>query len=319
MRIHHPSKIRDIVEYTGLVYDDAYVEDNSLSEDFCYTVNDIANKLDLAIGTVQTFIIPKLDIARAGEYIREYMHNSRLKIAISKRSFEEFVGWYIKNVDYDCDTYAISRINPEIDIDAVVENDEEDFPLEHKLLHELHLILENGKRIQPFINFATNYLEQNHFADYVFSEKEKEVMVEKAIKSLIDNDIVSFKQLKKKINKKHNQQVYRWLDRNAHTKLILNSLDKSGQENRDNVRYILKPNINVLDGNIVDTVSLEHGKPYFINVFGKTRASLKNLESDEAIYVLVLYTILENIDYILPRFEAWEKEQKEKKKKKESQ
>lgn len=310
MRIHHPSKIRNIVEYTGQVFDDDYVRDNNLKDDFCYTIDGIANKLDLAVGTVQTFIVPKLDVAVAGEYIREYMRRPKLKRVVSKSSLTDFIGWYIDSVAYDCDTYAISRIDPDTDFE------EDEVSLEHKLIFEIHEILGNAKRIQPFLNFSSNYLEQQHFVDYEFSEEEQEIRANEAVKSILDNNILSFSQLKKDLGMRHNQQVYRWLDKNAHTKLILKSLDTSGAKKRDNVRYILKPNINVLDGNIVETVDLTYGKPHFLNVFEKTKASLQNLESDEAIYVLVLYTILDNINDILPRFEKWEAEQKAKKDKK---
>lgn len=310
MRIHHPSKIRNIVEYTGKIYDDDYVRDNKLEDDFCYAIDDIASKLDLAVGTVQTFIVPKLDVAVAGEYIREYMKRPKLKRVVSKASLTDFIGWYIDSIAYDCDTYAISKIDPDTNFE------EDEVSLEHKLIFEIHQILENGKRVQPFLNYASNYLEQQHFADYQFSQEEQQIKINDAVKSLLDNNILSFSQLKKTLGKRHNQQVYRWLNKNAHTKLILKSLDVSGSQKRDNVRYILKPNINILDGNVVENVSLEHGKPYFLNVFEKTKASLENLESDEAIYVLVLYTILENVNYILPRFEQWEAEQKAKKEKK---
>lgn len=310
MRTFHPSKTRNIVEYTGQVFDDDYVRDNKLEDDFCYTIDGIANKLDLAVGTVQTFIIPKLDVAIAKDYIREYMKRPKLKRVVSKASLTDFIGWYIDSVAYDCDTYAISRIDPDTDFE------EDEVSLEHKLIFEIHQILQNGKRVQPFFNFSSNYLEQQHFADYQFSQEEQQIKIDEAVKSILDNNILSFSQLKKELKMKHNQQVYRWLDKNAHTKLILKSLDTSGTQKRDNVRYILKPNINVLDGNIVETVDLTHGKPYFLNVFEKTKASLQNLESDESLYVLVLYTILENVNAILPKFEKWEAEQKAKKEKK---
>ena len=310
MRIHHPSKTRDIVQYTGKIYSDDYVMDNDLKDDFCYTINNVANMLDLAVGTVQTFIVPRLDVAIAGEYIREYMERPRLKRVVSKSSLTDFIGWYIDNIAYDCDTYTISRIDPDTNFE------EDEVSLEHKLIFEIHQILENGKRVQPFLNYASNYLEQQHFANYQFSQEEQQIKINEAVKSLLDNNILSFSQLKKTLGKRHNQQVYRWLDKHSHTKLILKSLDTSGTQKRDNVRYILKPNINVLDGNIVVNVSLEHGKPYFLNVFEKTKTALENLESDESLYVLVLYTILENINYILPKFEKWEAEQKSKKDKK---
>lgn len=309
MRIHHPSKVRNIVEYTGQIFDDDYVRDNELDDDFCYAIDDIANMLDLAVGTVQTFIIPRVDVAIAGQYIRGYMGRPKLKRAVSKSSITDFIGWYVDNVAYDCDTYAISKIDPNTNFE------EDSISLEHKLLFEIHQILENGKRIQPFLNYASNYLEQTHFADYEFNEEEQQVRINKAVQSILDNNILSFSQLKKKLGKRHNQQVYRWLDKNAHTKLILKSLDVSGSQKKDNVRYILKPNINILDGNVIENVNLEHGKPFFLNVFEKTKAALENLESDESIYVLVLYTILEHVNDILPLFKQWETEQKAKKEK----
>lgn len=311
MRIHHPSKTRDIVEYSGQVFDDDYVKLNELADDFCYTIDGVANMLDLAVGTVQTFIVPKLDVAVAGKYIREYMSRPKLKRVISKDSLIGFLGWYVDEVRYDCDTYAISKINPDINID-----EEDDISLEHRLLFEIHEILGNAKRIQPFLNFSSNYLEQQHFADYQISKEEQEIRVKEAIKNVIDNNILSFNQLKKKLGMRHNQQVYRWLEKSSHTKLILKSLDVSGEQKRDNVRYILKPNINILNGNVAETVDLTYGKPYFVNVFNKTKSSLKNLETEEEIYTLVLYTILEYINDILPPFEKWEAEQKEKRKKK---
>lgn len=313
MRTHHPSKTRDIVEYTGEIFNDDYIKDNKLEDDFCYTINDVANMLDLALGTVQTFIIPRLDVAVAGEYIREYMERPRLKRVVSESSVIDFLGWYIADVPYTCDTYAISKIDPNTDFE------EDNVSLEHRLLFEIHQILQNGKRVQPFLNFAANYLEQKHFADYIISEEEHKIRIKEAVQNVLDNNILSFNQLKKKLNMRHNQQVYRWLEKNAHTKLILKSLDTTGSQKRDNVRYITKPNINILDGNTVDAVNLEYGKPYFLNIFNKTKASLENIETEESIYVLVLYTILECIHDILPRFEQWEAEQKEKKiKKKES-
>ena len=238
------------------------------------------------------------------------MKKPQLKRAISKSSLTDFIGWYVDEVSYDCDTYAISRIDPDTDFE------EDEVSLEHKSIFEIHEILGNAKRIQPFLNFSSNYLEQQHFVDYEFSEEEQEIRANEAVKSILDNNILSFSQLKKDLGMRHNQQVYRWLDKNAHTKLILKSLDTSGTQKRDNVRYILKPNINILDGNIVENVNLEHGKPYFLNVFEKTKASLQNLESDEDLYVLTLYTILENINDILPLFEKWEAKQKAKKQKK---
>lgn len=313
MRTHHPSKTRDIVEYTGEIFNDDYIKDNKLEDDFCYTINDVANMLDLALGTVQTFIIPRLDVAVAGEYIREYMERPRLKRVVSESSVIDFLGWYIADVPYTCDTYAISKIDPDTDFE------EDNVSLEHTLLFEIHKVLENAKRIQPFLNFASSYLEQQHFADYIISEEEHKIRIKEAVQNVLDNNILSFNQLKKKLNMRHNQQVYRWLEKNAHTKLILKSLDTTGSQKRDNVRYITKPNINILDGNTVDAVNLEYGKPYFLNIFNKTKASLENIETEESIYVLVLYTILECIHDILPRFEQWEAEQKEKKiKKKES-
>lgn len=310
MRTFHPSKTRDIVQYTGKIYSDDYIKDNELEDDFCYTIDGIANLLDLAVGTVQTFIIPRLDVAIAGEYIRDYMKRPKLKRVVSKTSLTDFIGWYVSEVSYDCDTFAISKIDPKIDIKK------EDVSFEHKLIFEIHQVLENAKRIQPFLNFASNYLEQQHFADYTFSQEEQQIRANEAVKSILDNNILSFSQLKKKLMLRHNQQVYRWLNKNAHTKLILNSLDTSGEQKRDNVRYVLKPNINILNNNVVETVDLTYGKPYFLNVFEKTKASLENLESNEAIYVLVLYTILENINIILTKFEKWEAEQKAKKEKK---
>lgn len=312
MRRFHPLKTRNIVEYTGQIYDDDYVRACDLQDDFCYTINDVANKLQLSVGTVQTFIVPKLDVAVAGEFIRGYMGRPQLKRAISKSSLESFIGWYIDKVQYVSDTYAISRIDPDIDLDDESIN----ASLEHKLIHELHQILDNAKRIQPFLNFSSNYLEQQHFSDYTFSEEETQIRITAAIESVLDNNILSFSQLKKQLGKRHNQQVYRWLDKNAHTKLILKSLDISGTQKRDNVRYILKPNVNIRDGNIVETVDFTHGKPYFLNVFDKTKGSLEHLETEESIYVLVLYTILQNINSILPKFELWEAEQKAKKEKK---
>ena len=311
MRIHHPSKIRNIVEYTGQVFDDDYVRDNELEDDFCYTIDGVANMLDLAVGTVQTFIVPRLDVAVAGEYIREYMNRPKLKRVISKESLIDFLGWYVHEVMYDCDTYAISKINPDINID-----EEDNISLEHRLIFEIHEILGNAKRIQPFLNFSSNYLEQQHFADYQISKEEQVVRIEEAIRNVLNNNILSFNQLKRKLSMRHNQQVHRWLEKNSHTKLILKSLDVSGQQKRDNVRYILKPNVNILDGNVVETVDLTYGKPYFINVFNKTKSSLKSLETEEEIYTLVLYTVLECINDILPPFEKWEAEQKAKRNKK---
>ena len=139
-------------------------------------------------------------------------------------------------------------MDPDIDID------EYDVSLEHKVLYDIHEILGNAKRIQPFLNFASKYLEQKHFADYTLTDEAKKVKHDEAVQKTLLNEVLSFNQLKSKLNMRHNQQVYRWLENNAHTKLILKPLDVTGPQKKDNVRYIIKPNINVFDGNIVDTV-----------------------------------------------------------------
>lgn len=305
-RTFHPSKIRDIVSYTGKIYSDEYVMENELEEDFCLTINDIANILDLAVATVQTYIIPRVDVAVAGEYIKGYMRNNRLKRVVSKSSLIDFLGWYIYVVDYDCDTYSISRCDPK--------KDKDDLALEHVLINQIHSILENAKRIQPFLNFASQFLEDVHFDDYTISEEEKEIRVRDCVKSILEYNVLSFNQIKKEQGFKHNEQVKRYLKKRAHTKLRLNSLDKTGSAKRDNVRYILKPNINIEDGIAVEKVNLAHGKPYFLNVFDKTKGALKNIETDYPVYVTVLHIISENIDSILPKFEQWEVANKKDKK-----
>lgn len=304
-RTFHPNKIRNIVEYTGKIYDDEYIERNDLSDDFNLTINDIANTLDLAIPTVQTFIIPRLDVAKAGEYIRGYMHNNRLKIVVSRNSLIEFLGWYINEIDYDCDTYALSKADPKCK--------EESSSFEHIKLNEIHSILENGKRIQPFLNFAARYLEDVYFADYSPTQQEKEIKIEQCVKSVLECEVLSFNQLKAKMGFPHNEQVKRYLNKRAHIRLRLNSLDETGSKKRDNIRYILKPNINILNGDVVEDISLEYGKPYFLNIFDKTKGALANIESDYPIYVIVLHIIIENIDSILPKFEQWENAKKDKK------
>lgn len=306
-RTFHPNKVRNIVEYTGKIYTDEYIEENDLADDFNLTINDIANILDLAIPTVQTFIIPKLDVAKAGRYIRNYMGNNRLKIVVSRNSLIQFLGWYITEVEYDCDTYALSKADPKYK--------EENQSFEHIKLNEIHSILENGKRIQPFLNFSSRYLEDVYFEDYSPNEKEKEIKIQQCIKSILDIEVLSFNQIKAKMGFNHNEQVKRYLNKRAHTKLRLNSLDKTGSKKRDNIRYILKPNINIEDGNIVKKINLEHGKPYFLNVYDKTKGALKNIETDYPIYITVLHIIVNNIDVILPKFEIWEEENKRKKKK----
>lgn len=306
-RNFHPNKVRNIVDYTGKIYDDEYVMENELESDFCLTINDIANILDLAIPTVQTYIIPRVDVAVAGEYIRGYMENNRLKRVVSKSSLIDFLGWYINVVDYDCDTYAISKW------DSKKNND--DLCLEHILITEIHSILENAKRIQPFLNFSSQFLEDIHFADYSISEEEKEIRVRDCVKSVLEHNVLSFNQIKAKKGFNHNEQVVRHLKKKAHIKLRLNSLDTTGSAKKDNVRYILKDNINILDGEVVEKISLEHGKPYFINVFDKTKSALKNLETEQPVYIVILHIILENINDILPKFETWEKENKRKKEK----
>lgn len=305
-RTFHPNKTRNIVEYTGAIYDDEYIEKNDLADEFNLTINDIANILDLAIPTVQTFIIPKLDVAKAGRYIRGYMGNTRLKIVVSRNSLIQFLGWYISAIEYDCDTYALSKADPKCK--------EENTSFEHIKLNEIHSILENAKRIQPFLNFASKYLEDVYFADYSPTQEEKEIKIQQCIQSVLDIEILSFNQIKKQLGFRHNEQVKRHLNKRAHIKLRLNSLDKTGSKKRDNIRYILKPNINIEDGNTVEKANLAHGKPYFLNVFDKTKGALKNIETDYPVYVTVLHIILQNIDSILPKFEQWENANKKDKK-----
>lgn len=304
-RTFHPNKKRDIVQYTGSLIEDAEVEKLGLEDDYCLTINQVADMLDLHVTTVQTYIIPRLNVAEAGMYIRSYMNNPRLKRVVSKTSLIDFLGWYVDSVKYDCDTYTISRVDSKADVN--------DMTLENRLISEISEVLENKKRVQPFLNYASRWLEKNHFADYQLTQKEEEDRIDDCIYSILNNNIMSFNQVKKHLNLKHNEQVKRWLEKNAHTKLILNSLDKTGSAKRDNVRYILKDNIIISSGNVVDEANMEHGKPYFLNIFDKTKSALSNLETEEPLYVSVLYVILQNINNILPSFEAWEREKKKKK------
>lgn len=305
-RTFHPSKTRNIVEYTGKIYDDEYVQGNNLSDDFNLTINDVASILDLAVPTVQTFIVPRLDVAKAGRYIRNYMGNNRLKIVVSRNSLIQFLGWYVNEIVYDSDTYVLSKADPKCK--------EENMSLEHIKLNEIHSILENGKRIQPFLNFAARYLEEVYFADYSPTQQEKEIKIEQCVKSVLECEVLSFNQLKAKMGFLHNEQVKRYLNKRAHIRLKLSSLDETGAKKRDNIRYILKPNINILNGDVVEDVDIEHGKPYFLNVFDKTKGALKNIETDYPVYVTVLHIISENIDSILPKFEQWEVANKKDKK-----
>lgn len=304
---NNPRRTRNLVAYTGATYSDNYIEENQLEHDFCLTINDVAKILDLNITTVTTYVMPELDTARCGEYIRGYMNNPRLKVVVSKNSLRKFLGWYVAGVQDKVQCFAIPKHNSELDY----EDEEADIPILDRLMYQIYSKLENKNQMQTFLSLATTYLENNHFKSYVSNDTERILNeLEESRDKFFKDDVYSFNQIKKLYGFKHNEQVKRFLQRTSHIKLTLNALDKSGPAKKDNIRYIIHPTVNVITGETDSPTVAEKGM-YYLALKNKTIDALTGIESDEPIYIAALMIINSEFDVIYNIF-------KKQKKKKES-
>lgn len=291
---NNPRRTRNLVEYTGATYDDDYVKENQLDYDFCLTINDVAKILGLSVTTVTTYIIPKLDIARCSEYIREYMKNSRLKVVVSKKSLKEFLGWYVDGIQDKVKCFAIPKHNDELDY----ENEEIDIPIIDKLMYTIYNQLDNVNQMQTFLNFATAYLENNHFNSYV-SRDTKKILEEldSSRDRFFKDDVYTFNEIKRIYGFKHNEQVKRFLQRTSHLKLTLKALDTTGPAKKDNIRYVIYPTINISTGEDYTPIQIEKGM-YYLALRNNTINALESLETEEPIYIAALTIIINKFDVI---------------------
>lgn len=290
----NPRRTRNLVEYTGATYSDKYIKENQLDYDFRLTINDVAKILDLHETTVTTYIMPRLDTARCGEYIRGYMNNSRLKVVVSKESLKSFLGWYIDGIQDKVQCFAIPKHNNELDY----EDEEADISILDELIHKIYSQLESKNQMQTFLNFATAYLENNHFKTYILRDTERILQeLDESKDKFFENDVYSFNQIKKLYGFRHNEQVKRFLKRTSHIKLTLKALDKSGSAKKDNIRYIIYPTVNVVTGETDSPVAAEKGT-YYLALRNKTIDALSRIESDEPLYIAALMIIGSKFDII---------------------
>lgn len=292
---YNPRRTRNLVPYTGATYTDAYVEENQLDYDFCLTINNVAEILDLHETTVTTFIIPQLDIARCGEYIRRYMNNSRLKVVVSKNSLRRFLGWYVDDIQDKVQCFAIPKHNGELKY----EDEEDDIPIYDRLMYQIYSRLENKNQMQTFLNLATTYLENNHFKSYVLRDTERILQeLDDSRDKFLKDDVYSFNQIKKQYGFKHNEQVKRFLNRTSHIKLTLKALSTTtGSSIKDNIRYIIYPTVNVVTGKTDSPVVAEKGM-YYLALKNKTIDAISGIETDEPMYIAALMIINSEFDII---------------------
>lgn len=249
-----------------------------LEDDYCLMVNDVAAILGFSQENVQNNILPYLMKCRAGKYIKRYMRNKRVKIVISKESLCEYItqslyvqeAYYIHSLKSDTAIInsvlelvgnkrqiqkALNYVSDSLNTKYASSLESYDNRI-NALDSKIKRVKENNINVVDYIAAASWDIDviQQHYMELkkeLKSIKSNEFKEQEYIDmyNVFSNDMYSIRQLKDKLDYKHTQQVYRFLDKVSHVVLKLGDTAKSerGEKGDRNTRYIIsKESFNVV-------------------------------------------------------------------------
>ena len=146
-------ELRDIYEQ-NMITEKELIE-RGLEGDYCVTVNTVASILGFSQENVQSNVLPHLMKCRVGKYIKSYMQNNRLKIVVSKSSLCEYI----------CSALAVQEA---FQIYY--------YPHDSSFIEKIGEALGNKKKIQPYLNYAADKLNQQFKITDEYRQSELEII-----------------------------------------------------------------------------------------------------------------------------------------------
>lgn len=235
-------------------------------EDFCITVNNVADILAYAVPTVQTFIIPKLDRVYADKYIKGYMGNCKIKLIISKESLIKFLNAFMLEVERNT-VYCLREDSEYLG---------EDF-------EKLKRITKSYRDMKDKMHQAAHELNKKYN-----SKGDFKTLGEDNVLEIIEYNLFSIRQIKMIYKFKHIMQIYRFLEKKNYIKIRLGNLKSSDTDYKKNIRYLF------LSGT---KWGVEHNCVY-ISLTNKTTNKIKSLSgaSNVEIEKLIMESLISEIE-----------------------
>ena len=146
-------ELRDIYEQ-NMITEKELIE-RGLEGDYCVTINTVASVLGFSQENVQSNVLPYLMKCRAGRYIKSYMQNNRLKIVVSKSSLCEYI----------CSSLTVQEAYQTYG-----------YPDDSSFIEKIGEALGNKKKIQPYLNYAADKLNQCFKITDEYKQNELEII-----------------------------------------------------------------------------------------------------------------------------------------------
>lgn len=310
------SKQRAIIPVTGKTYSEAYVVENDLLDDFVLTRDKICSILQLSDQVVDTYVMPSLDIAYAGDRIKTHIDRMKIQVVISKNSFMNFIGNYIDTVQEKQEIYLVRKTAYDYIPAKGTEEDSDEFTIAEKLVNSITINIyerfKNHKYIQQFLDFATNYLETHVFKDYktnLLEDKEKAVsIVKNAIEQDILNGLQSYRSIAIEQKFKHTMQARRYVESSTHYTIKVKSLEPASGNKKDVVRFVMYPTVYTSESNTIeinDKSDVDTKEYYSLTAKSKTIEYLKSLNTDYDMAAIILKSILDNYEVIFASYNQY--------------
>ena len=304
------AKVKNDVEVTGKTYTEKYVVENNLLDDFVLTRDAICSILQLADQTVDTYVMPKLDIAYAEKTIRKHIERPKIQVVISKKSLMNFINTYVNCVEEKQEIYSIEKLDyNEIDMNGEYSVKEE---LINFITINVYEKYKNRRYIQQFLDYATDYIENHIYHDFETNLLEDRDKVVNIINETIENDILtnlkSYRSIKTELKYKHSMQARRYIEDTSHYQIKVNPLEPGSKDKKDIVRFVLYPSV-YLDSRegaaITEKSDIDKKRFYSLTVKTKTIEYLNAVNSDDDIVTMVLAVIKDNYDEIASKYSEY--------------
>lgn len=313
-------KSKNKIEITGKTYTEKYVIENELLDDFVLTRDMICSILQLSDQVIDSYIMPKLDIAYAETAIRNRIKRPKIQVVVSKRSLMQFINEYIGSVQEKQEIYIVKKIDYD-DIDITNDN----YSIEEQMINtitiEIFETFKNRKYIQQFLDFSTSYLENHIYNDFptkLAKDRDKVIsIVQEAIEHDILNGLQSYRSIAATNKYKHTMQARRYVNRVSHYVVRVNPLEPDSKDKKAVIRFVMFPTV-YLDENeeritATGTDDVDTKESYTLIVKTKTLEYLTSLETGYPMAIMVLKSIVDNIDTILGAYKKYLEERKSKK------
>lgn len=305
------TKVRTSVDITGKTYTEKYVVDNNLLDDFVLTRDMVCAILKLSDQVVDTYVMPRLDIAYAEKEIRKKIGRPRIQVVVSKSSLMNFIGYYIDSVEDKQEVYSIAKI----DYDEIDATGKTEYSVEEQMLNaitvEVYEYFKNRKYIQQFLSFSTNYLENHIYNDCktnLSKDKEKAIaLVQNTVENMVlSKGLQSYRSISISNEFKHSMQARRYVEDSSHYEVKVKPLEPSSKDKKDVIRFIMEPTVYIDDNGMQQSIDskakIDTKKFYVIAVKTKTIEYLNALKTGYPTTTMFLKSVVDNMDAIMTAY-----------------